>query len=225
MSVYADNSYCFSADTRICTSRVRGRFRQCLYCTECTEGFTRPKFSRTRTSTSTQSTRNDLRTAHVPGEMRHEFRAVQVRGEIKPRLHTVCVRKPSDIALLRVRGPNRRIDSHGSTCADINLFLAEFYQAGSVLQTHIKKSPRPHGGARCGMCRRRLLLHPNKQGSNTLRAPATKTQNTGGTQAQRQKPTRFQRAHIRRTNKESAQNNLNRQRKRGEHSQYTSPNE
>ena len=116
--------------TRTRTSRVRGRFCQCLYCTEYTEGFTRPEFSRTRTSTSTQSTRYDLRTAHVRGEMRHEFRAVQVRGEIKPGLHTVCVRKPSNFALLRVRGPNRRIDSHSSTCADTNLFLAEFTKRG-----------------------------------------------------------------------------------------------
>ena len=53
-----------------------------------------------------------------------------VRGEIKPGLHTVCVRKPSDFALLRVRGPNRRINSHGSTCSDSNLFLAEFTKRG-----------------------------------------------------------------------------------------------
>ena len=113
-------------NTRIRTFKVRGRFGQHLYCSEYTEGFTRPEFSRTRISTSTQSTRYDLRTAHVRGEMKHEFRTVQVRGEIKPGLHTVCVRKPSDFALLRVRGPNRRIKSHGSTCADTNLLLAEF---------------------------------------------------------------------------------------------------
>ena len=51
---------------------MRGRFRQCLYCTEDTEG-----------------TRYDVRTAHVRGEMRHEFRTIQVRGEIKLELHTV----------------------------------------------------------------------------------------------------------------------------------------
>ena len=101
-----------------------------LYCSEYTEGFTRPEFSRTRTSTSTQSTRYDLRTAHVRGEMKHELRSVQVRGEIKPGLHTVCVSKPCNFALLRVRGPNRRINSHGSTCADTNLFLAEFTKRG-----------------------------------------------------------------------------------------------
>ena len=95
-----------------------------------TEGFTRTECSRTRTSTSTQSTRYDLRTAHVRGEMKHEFRPVQVRGEIKPGLHTVCVRKPSDFALLRVRGPNRRIISHCSTCADTKLFLAGFTKRG-----------------------------------------------------------------------------------------------
>ena len=117
-------------NTRIRTFRVRGGFRKHLYCSEYTEGFTRPEFSRTRTSTSTQSTRYDLRAAHVRGEMKHEFRTVQVRGEIKPGLHTVCVRKPSDFALLRVRGPNRRINSHGSTCADTNLFLAEFTKRG-----------------------------------------------------------------------------------------------
>ena len=71
-------------NTRIRTFKVRGRFRQHLYCSEYTEGFTRPEFSRTRTSTHTQSTRHDLRTAHVRGEMKHEFRTVQVRGEIKP---------------------------------------------------------------------------------------------------------------------------------------------
>ena len=54
----------------------------------------------------------------------------QVRGEIRPRLHTVCVRNPSDFALLRVRGPNRMNNSHGSTCADTNLFLAEFTKRG-----------------------------------------------------------------------------------------------
>ena len=102
-------------NTRIRTFRVRGGFRKHLYCSEYTEGFTRSEFSRTRTSTSTQSTRYDLRTAHVRGEMKHEFRTVQVRGEIKPGLHTVCVRKPSDFTLLRVREPNRRINSHGST--------------------------------------------------------------------------------------------------------------
>ena len=111
-------------NTRIRTSRVRGSFRQHLYCSEYTEGFTRPEFSRTRTSTSTESTRYDLRTANVRGEMKHELRTVQVRGDIKPGLHTVCVRKPSNFALLRVRGPNRRINSHGSTFADTNLFFA-----------------------------------------------------------------------------------------------------
>ena len=117
-------------NTRICTFRVRGSSRQHLYCSEYTEGFTRPEFSRTRTSTSTQSTRYDLRTAHVRGEMKHELRAVQVRGENKPGLHTLCVTKQSNFALLRVRGPNRRINSHGSTCADTNLFLARFTKRG-----------------------------------------------------------------------------------------------
>ena len=48
----------------------------------------------------------------------------------RPGLHTVCVRKPSDFALLRVRGPNRGINSHASTWADTNLFLAEFTKRG-----------------------------------------------------------------------------------------------
>ena len=118
-------------NTRIRTFRVRGGFRKHLHCSEYTERFTRPEFSRTGTSTSTQSTRYDLRTAHVRGEMKHEFRTVQVRGEIKPGLHTVCVKKKtSDFALLPLRGPHRRINSHGSTCADTNLFLAEFTKRG-----------------------------------------------------------------------------------------------
>ena len=100
--VYADNFLnSHGLNTRFRTFKVRGGFRQHLYCSEYTEGFTRPEFSRTRSSTSTQSTRYDLRTAHVRGEMKHEFRTVQVRGEIKPGLHTVC-----------------QATSHCSYCAD-----------------------------------------------------------------------------------------------------------
>ena len=132
--VYADRLSLFLSshglNTILRTFKVRGGFRQHLYCSEYTEGFTRSEFSRTRTSTSTQSIRYDLRTAHVRGEMKHEFHTVQERGEMKSGLHTVCVRKPSDFALLRVRGPNRGINSHGSTCADTNLFLAEFTKRG-----------------------------------------------------------------------------------------------
>ena len=80
-------------------------------------------------------TEDQIRSSHgsrVCGEMKNGFRTVQVRGEIKPGLHTACARKPSDIALLRVRGPNRGINSHGSTCAGHNLVLGRVYQAGSV---------------------------------------------------------------------------------------------
>ena len=76
-------------------------------------------FSRTRTSSSTRSTRYDLRTAHVRGKMR-----LFKYAERSSQDFTLC------FALLRVRGPNTRIDSHGSTCADTNLFLAEFTKRG-----------------------------------------------------------------------------------------------
>ena len=124
MFVYADNSHEISHlqsarrfQTTLVLLRVHGRVHS-------TRVFPKSYF------TSTQSTRYDLRTAHVRGGMKHEFRTVQERGEVKPGLHTVCVRKPSDFALLRVRGPNRGINSNGSTCADTNLFWAEFTKRG-----------------------------------------------------------------------------------------------
>ena len=92
-------------------------------------------------------------------------------------------------------------------------------QLPTRVQTHIKKSTRPHGGARCGMCRASseglLLLHPHIQGSNT--PASTRNQNAGhggSAGAGTEKPTQFQRTHNQRTNKESAENNLKRQRKR-----------
>ena len=128
MFVYADSSH--KLKTRIRTFRVRGRFRQHLYFSEYTEELIRPEFSRTRTSTSTQSTRYDLHTAHVRGEIKTRIPYCSSTRRDQPGLHTVGVRKPSNFALLRVRGPNRRIISHGSTCADTNLFLAEFTKRG-----------------------------------------------------------------------------------------------
>ena len=149
MFVYANNSYTFSShklNTRIRTFKVRGRFRQHLYCSEYTEGFARLEFSRTRTSTSTQSTRYELRTAHVRGEMKHEFRTVQVRGEVKPGLHTVCVRKPSDFALLRVRGPKDQFARFG--VRGHKLVLGRVYQAGSVRQPAIRNTTPMENPAR-----------------------------------------------------------------------------
>ena len=61
-----ENTHLHSArtfQTMVVLLRVHGRVHQ-------------PEFSRTRTSTSTQSTRYDLRTAHVRGEMKHKFRTV-----------------------------------------------------------------------------------------------------------------------------------------------------
>ena len=65
----------------------------------------------------------------------------------------------------------------------------------------------------CAALQARATAAAPKQGSNTLRAPAKNTQkHRRNTSTETEKPTRFQRAHNRRTNKESAQNNINRQR-------------
>ena len=72
-----------------------------------------------RSSHGSRTRRNETRTSHCSSTRRDHAG-----------LHTVCVRKPSNFALLRVRGSNRRVNSHGSTCADTNLFLAEFTKRG-----------------------------------------------------------------------------------------------
>ena len=98
--------------------RVRGiKQREFALLSECADN------QKTRLAVGTNK---DIALLRVRGEVRREFRAVQVRGEIKPGPHTVCVRKPCNFALFRVRGPSRMINSHGSTTADTNLFLAEF---------------------------------------------------------------------------------------------------
>ena len=70
--------------------------------------------------------------------------------------------------------------------------------------------------------RGKLLLHPNKQGSNTLRAPATKTQNTGGTQAQRQKNPRHTTEGQTKNRPRTTSIDIE---KGGGNSEYTNPNE
>ena len=123
--VYADTSYCFSADTREFAPP------ECADVSDnaCTAQSTRkgsldPNFNK--------YTEHQIRSSHGSRARRNETRVsyCSCTRRDKPGLHTVCVRKPSNFALLRVRGPNRRIDSDGSTCVDTNLFLAEFTKRG-----------------------------------------------------------------------------------------------
>ena len=79
---------------------------------------------------------------------------------------------------------------------------------------HKKKSPRPHVGAKCGMCRASSESYccctQTNKGPNTLRALKNQNHKTHEEHKHRDRETHANR----RTNKESAQNNLNRQRKR-----------
>ena len=92
-------------NTRIRTFRARGRFRQHLYFSEYTEEFNRPEFSRTRTSTTTQSTRYDLHTAHVRGEIKNTNLVLFKYAERSART-SHCVRE------------GNQATSHCSECAD-----------------------------------------------------------------------------------------------------------
>ena len=89
MFVYADNSYCFWFRS----FKVRGGFRQHLYCSEYTVGFSRPEFSRIRSSASAQSTRYDFRATHVRGdETRISYCSSTRRDQVRT---SHCVREES----------------------------------------------------------------------------------------------------------------------------------
>ena len=91
-----------------------------------------PSFSRTRTSASTQSTRCDLRTAHVRGEMKHEnSHCSSTRTDQARTAH--CVREETK----RLRTAPSARTKQEDRFAPLNvrghkLVLGRIYQAGSV---------------------------------------------------------------------------------------------
>ena len=132
---------------------------------------------------------------------------------------SVCARQNADATVDVLREPLR---FHG---------LVVLYSFRHEVQTHIKKSPRPHGGARCGMCRAssegRLLLHPTKNKGPT---PCEHPQPKHKTQEEHKHRDRETHAVSKCTQPKDKTKNRPRttsidREKGGENSQYTNPNE
>ena len=117
-------------NTRMRTFRVRGGFRQHLYCSEYTEGFTRPKFSRTRTSK--KYTEHQIQSSHGSCARRNETRTSNCSSTRRDQARTSqCAREETKQLRTPPSARTKQKDQFARfECADTNLFLSEFTKRG-----------------------------------------------------------------------------------------------
>ena len=133
MFVYADNTYCFSADTREFAPPEFADVSDnaCMYCTEYTEGFTRRVFQNSyfnkytehqiRSSHGSRARRDETRVSYCSSTRRDQARTSHCVREETKRLRTAPsarTKQEDRFARLNVRGHK--------------LVLGRVYKAGSV---------------------------------------------------------------------------------------------